>query len=251
MTEDAWSRIQGTAPAWLPSCGVRIELHVNIILMGAQGSGKGTQAAVLGPRLRLAKVATGDLFRAAIADGSELGTEVKAILEAGELVPDELTIAIVRARLEDIARQRAAGELSGALFDGFPRTAGQAEALDAILAEQDDRVDAVIEIDVPRDDLIERLAGRRVCPACGTVYHLEADPPRIQGACDKDGATLIQRDDDTPDAIRRRLEIYDEQTRPLLAYYEKRDLVTRVDGNQPIEAVTDAIVDAIGAGEAS
>lgn len=222
---------------------------MNIILMGAQGSGKGTQAAVLGPRLGLAKVAPGDLFRAAIADGSELGTQVKSILEAGDLVPDELTNAIVRARLEDIARQRAAGELNGALFDGFPRTAGQAEALDAILAEQNDQIDAVVEIDVPREDLIARLAGRRVCPACGTVYHLEADPPRIQGTCDKDGATLIQRDDDTPDAIRRRLEIYDAQTKPLLSYYEARGVVARVDGNQPIDAVTDAIVDAIAAEE--
>lgn len=224
---------------------------MNIILMGAQGSGKGTQAAILGPRLLLAKVATGDLFRAAIAEGSELGTRVKAILEAGELVPDELTNAIVRSRLEEIARLKASGELNGALFDGFPRTAGQAKALDEILAGQDDRIDAVIEIQVPREDLIERLAGRRVCPVCGTVYHLEADPPRIQGACDREGATLIQRDDDKPDAIRRRLEIYDEQTKPLLSYYEQRGLVTRVDGNQPIEAVTDAILDAIAAEEAS
>jgi adenylate kinase len=223
---------------------------VNIILMGAQGSGKGTQAAILGPRLHLAKVATGDLFRAAIAHGSELGTRVKAILEAGELVPDELTNAIVRVRLEDIAAKQAAGELNGALFDGFPRTAGQAEALDEILAGQDDRIDAVIEIQVPREDLIERLAGRRVCPVCGTVYHLEADPPRIQGTCDREGATLIQRDDDKPDAIRRRLEIYDAQTKPLLSYYDQRGLVTRVDGNQPIEAVTDAILDAIAAEEA-
>ncbi len=219
--------------------------------MGAQGSGKGTQAAVIGPRLKLEKVAPGDLFRAVIAEGSELGTQVKAILEAGELVPDDLTNAIVGARLEDIARRTAEGELNGALFDGFPRTAGQAAALDAILAEQDSRIDAVIEIEVPRDALIERLAGRRVCPACGAVYHLEADPPRVQGTCDRDGATLIQRDDDKPDAIRRRLEIYDAQTKPLLSYYEPRGLVTRVDGNQPIEAVTEAIVDAIAAGEAS
>jgi adenylate kinase len=218
--------------------------------MGAQGSGKGTQAAVIGPRLRLEKVATGELFRAAIADGSELGAQVKAILDAGELVPDALTNAIVRARLQNIAARKAAGELAGALFDGFPRTAGQAEALDEILAGQGDRVDAVIEIQVPREELIERLAGRRVCPVCGAVYHLEADPPRIQGACDREGATLIQRDDDTPDAIRRRLALYDEQTAPLLAYYGDRGLVTRIDGNQPIDAVTDAILDAIAAGEA-
>jgi adenylate kinase family enzyme len=113
-----------------------------------------------------------------------------------------------------------------------------------------DGIDAVIEIEVPRDDLIARLAGRRVCPVCGAVYHLEADPPRVQGTCDRDGSTLVQRDDDTPDAIRRRLEIYDDQTKPLLSYYEQRGLVTRVDGNQPIEAVTEDIVDAIAAGEA-
>lgn len=218
---------------------------MNIILMGAQGSGKGTQAAVIGPRLGLEKVATGDLFRAAIADESELGVQVKSILERGDLVTDELTNAIVEERLEDIARRKQAGELNGALFDGFPRTSGQAEALDEILARQDDSIDAVIEIQVPREELITRLAGRRVCPVCGAVYHLEADPPRNQGVCDRDGATLIQRDDDTPEAIRRRLEIYDEQTAPVLSYYEQRGVLKRVNGNQGIHDVTDAILRAI------
>lgn len=218
---------------------------MNVILMGAQGSGKGTQAAAIAPRLKLARIAPGDLFRAAIADGTELGAQVQSILERGDLVPDELTNAIVRARIQEVARQKAAGELSGALFDGFPRTAGQAEALDDILAEQDDRVDAVIEIQVEREDLIARLSGRRVCPVCNAVYHLVADPPRVQGQCDNDGATLIQRDDDTPEAIRRRLEIYDEQTAPLLSHYEATGALRRVDGNQPIEAVTEAILDAI------
>ena len=223
---------------------------MNIILMGAQGSGKGTQAAIIGPRLSLAKVAPGDLFRTAIAEESELGQEVKSILERGDLVPDELTNAVVRNRLDAIEHQKEAGELSGALFDGFPRTSGQAEALDSILADHNDQIDAVVEIQVPRDDLIRRLSGRRVCPSCGAVYHLEADPPRIQGACDRDGATLIQRDDDTPDAIRRRLEIYDEQTAPLLAYYEKRGVLHRVDGNRAIDEVTDGILDAIPGKEA-
>lgn len=218
---------------------------MNIILMGAQGSGKGTQAAVIGPRLGLEKVATGDLFRAAIADESELGVQVKSILERGDLVTDELTNAIVEERLEDIARRKESGELNGALFDGFPRTSGQAEALDEILVWQDDPIDAVIEIQVPREELITRLAGRRVCPVCGAVYHLDADPPRIQGVCDRDGATLIQRDDDTPEAIRRRLEIYDEQTAPVLSYYEQRGVLKRVNGNQGIHDVTDAILRAI------
>jgi adenylate kinase len=217
-------------------------LFVNIILMGAQGSGKGTQASVIGPRLGLEKIATGDLFRAAIAKKTELGVKVKSILERGDLVPDELTNAIVHVRLRDMARQKAEGTVRGALFDGFPRTTGQAEALDRIMAEQDDHIDVVIEIQVPREDLVARLSGRRVCPTCGSVYHIESDPPKTPGVCEKDGTPLGQRDDDMPDAIRRRLALYDEQTSPLLSYYEGRGIVRRVDGNAPIDDVTDAIL---------
>lgn len=213
--------------------------------MGAQGSGKGTQAAVIGPRLALEKIATGDLFRAAIAQETALGVKVKSILERGDLVPDELTNAIVQVRLRDMARRTAEGTCRGALFDGFPRTPGQAEALDRILADQDDRIDVVIEIQVPREDLVARLSGRRVCPTCGSVYHIEADPPKTQGVCDKDGTPLGQRDDDMPHAILRRLELYDEQTAPLLAHYEARGIVTRVDGNAPIDEVTDVILAAV------
>lgn len=223
---------------------------MNIILMGAQGSGKGTQAAVIGPRLRLEKVATGELFRAAIAQGSELGLQVKAILERGDLVPDQLTNAIVQARLRDIADRTSQGDLHGALFDGYPRTPGQAEALDGILGELDDRIDAVVEIQVPRDVLVTRLSGRRVCPQCGAVYHVDADPPETAGLCDKDGTALIQRDDDMPDAIRRRLELYDEQTAPLISHYERRGIVKRIDGNQGIDEVTKAILAAISREEA-
>jgi adenylate kinase len=217
-------------------------LFVNIILMGAQGSGKGTQASVIGPWLGLEKIATGDLFRAAIAKKTELGVKVKSILERGDLVPDELTNAIVHVRLRDMARQKAEGTVRGALFDGFPRTTGQAEALDRIMAEQDDHIDVVIEIQVPREDLVARLSGRRVCPTCGSVYHIESDPPKTPGVCEKDGTPLGQRDDDMPDAIRRRLALYDEQTSPLLSYYEGRGIVRRVDGNAPIDDVTDAIL---------
>jgi adenylate kinase len=223
---------------------------VNIILMGAQGSGKGTQAAIIGPRFALAKIATGDLFRAAIEDGTSLGNEVRAIIERGDLVPDELTNAIVRQRLQDIVTEKAAGNLAGALFDGYPRTAGQASALDDALACHHDRIDAVFEIQVPREALVERLSGRRVCPVCGAVYHIVADPPRLQGQCDNDGAVVIQRDDDTPDAIRRRLAIFDEQTAPLLSYYEAKDVLTRVDGNRDIVDVTQAIVAVLSGKEA-
>ncbi len=209
--------------------------------MGAQGSGKGTQARVLGPELNLVKVATGDLFRAAIAAGNELGQKVEAILARGDLVPDELTNAIVRERLAEIARAKAAGEVEGALFDGFPRTAAQAEALDQILADHDDRVTVVIELQVDPEKLVDRLSKRRVCANCGAVYNLEADPPAVAGVCDRCGGALVQRDDDKPEPIRRRLALYAEQTAPLLTYYGQRGLVEQVDGDRPIADVTAAI----------
>lgn len=215
---------------------------MHVILMGAQGAGKGTQAERLAPRLKLTHLSTGDVFRAEIKSGSELGVRLKAILDSGELVPDQLTLDIVNARLDAIA---ADPNSTGALFDGFPRTPAQAEGLDETLSARGEGIAAVIEIAVPRAHLVERLSGRRVCPVCGTTYHLEFNPPRVPGICDKEGAELIQRADDTPDAINRRLDLYFQQTEPLLAYYEARGLLRRVDGDQPIGAVTDQIVAAI------
>jgi adenylate kinase len=226
----------------------RVEGHalVYVILMGAQGSGKGTQAALIGPKLNLVKVATGDLFRAAIAQKSELGLQVQAILESGNLVPDELTNAIVQVRLAQIAAAKAKGEdVAGALFDGFPRTEPQARTLDEILANQGESLTAVVEIDVPREKLVARLAGRRVCESCGTVYHVEADPPAVPGICNKCGGKLLQREDDTPEAITRRLELYDDLTRPLLAYYAEQGVLERVDGDQDIQKVEQDLLDAI------
>ena len=217
-----------------------------VILMGAQGSGKGTQAAIIGPELKLVKVATGDLFRAAIAQGSELGLQVQSILESGNLVPDELTNAIVQVRLAQIAAQKGKGDdVDGALFDGFPRTEPQARALDEILAAQGEQLTAVVEIDVPRDHLITRLAGRRTCESCGAVYHVVSDPPQVEGICDKCGGSLVQREDDTPQAISRRLSIYDDQTRPLLDYYRERGVLKTVNGDQDIQKVTSDILEAI------
>ncbi|HWV36679.1 MAG TPA: adenylate kinase [Thermomicrobiales bacterium] len=217
-----------------------------VILMGAQGSGKGTQAALIGPKLKLVKVATGDLFRSAIAQGSELGQQVKSILEAGDLVPDELTNAIVRVRLQQIAAEKASGDtVNGALFDGFPRTEPQARALDEILASQGEELTAVVEIDVPREKLIARLAGRRTCEACGAVYHIVSDPPKVEGICDRCGGTLVQREDDTPEAIKRRLSLYDEMTAPLISYYGDRGVLERVNGDQDIDAVERDIMQAI------
>lgn len=217
-----------------------------VILMGAQGSGKGTQAERIGPELKLVKVATGDLFRSAIAQQSELGMQVKSIIEAGDLVPDELTNAIVQVRLAQIAAQReTSDDVAGALFDGFPRTEAQARALDDILAKQDVSLNAVIEIDVPREKLIARLGGRRTCESCGAVYHVESDPPTIEGICNKCGGKLVQREDDKPEAIARRLALYDDQTKPLLDYYRAKCVLVTIDGDQHIDDVTAAILAAL------
>lgn len=218
-----------------------------VIFMGAQGSGKGTQAERIGPKLKLVKVATGDLFRSAIAQQSELGLKVQSIIESGNLVPDELTNAIVQVRLAQIAANRLKDDdVDGALFDGFPRTEAQAKALDDILASQDTKLDAVIEIDVPREKLIARLAGRRTCEACGAVYHVESDPPKVDGICDKCGGKLIQREDDKPDSIARRLALYDNQTRPLLDYYRAKGILVTINGDQNIDTVTSDILNALG-----
>ncbi len=215
--------------------------------MGAQGSGKGTQAALIGPQLNLVKIATGDLFRAEIASGSALGLELKEILGRGDLVPDELTNAIVRGRIAEIVDDRNQGEaVAGALFDGFPRTDVQARALDSILAEQGEQITVVVEIEVPRDVLVRRLSGRRVCVDCGTVFHVESNPTSRPGVCDRCGGTVIQREDDRPEPIARRLALYDDQTAPLLEYYRERGLLERVDGNQEVDTVTSSILAVIG-----
>lgn len=217
-----------------------------VILMGAQGSGKGTQAERIGPELKLVKVATGDLFRAAIAQQSELGLQVQSIIESGNLVPDELTNAIVQVRLSQIAAMRdKSDDVEGALFDGFPRTEAQARALDDILESQGVKLNAVVEIDVPRENLVNRLAGRRTCENCGSVYHVEIDPPKVEGICNKCGGKLVQREDDKPDAIERRLALYDNQTKPLLDYYREKGVLVSIDGDQSIDDVTAAILSAV------
>lgn len=219
-------------------------MAVYAILMGAQGSGKGTQAAIIGPELKLAKVATGELFRNAIAVQSELGQTVEGILARGDLVPDDVTNAIVRERVTAIVEQVRSGDgrVSGALFDGFPRNEAQARALDGIFADLGEALTIVVEIDVPREALIERLAGRRTGATTGKIYN-------INGLSDAEiaalGEDLIQRDDDTPEAIKRRLALYDEQTAPTLAYYGDRGILVTVNGDQDVDAVTNEIRAAI------
>lgn len=218
---------------------------MHVILMGAQGAGKGTQAERIAPRYRLAHLSTGELFRTAVANGTELGLLAKGYLDRGELVPDDVTLGIVDAKLLEISTAKP--ELQGALFDGFPRTAAQAEGLDIALARRDERIAVVIEVSVPREKLVARLAGRRVCSNCGATYHIDFNPPRQEGVCDRCGGTLVQRQDDTPEAITRRLETYFAQTEPLLSYYQARGLLRRVDGDRPIDEVTDGIAAAIDA----
>jgi len=214
-----------------------------VILMGAQGAGKGTQALRVAPRLGLVHVSTGDLFRAAIANSTPLGREVKSIYDRGELVPDDITTGLVVEKLAEIARQRRLGEgANGAVFDGFPRNRAQAEGLDAALALTGDAITTVVQIEVPLETLVARLAGRRVCTRCNAVYHVEFNPPRRAGICDRCGGEVVQREDDQPGPIKRRLDLYAQETEPLLAYYRDRGLLTTVSGNQPIERVTEEIV---------
>jgi adenylate kinase len=207
--------------------------------MGGPGAGKGTQAKRLVDSLGLPQIATGDLFRANLKNETELGKLAKTYMDAGELVPDKVTVAMVKDRLS------SPDCVNGAVLDGFPRTISQAEAFDAMLAEMGERISVAPYIHVDRAVLLQRLAGRWTCPDCGFVYHALFSPPRQPGVCDHDGAALYQRDDDTEETQKRRIEVYFAQTAPLLDYYSKRDLLIEVDGEQSIDDVHEALLAAI------
>lgn len=213
-----------------------------VVLMGGPGAGKGTQARKLENEMGLPQISTGDLFRENLKNETELGRLAQQYMDAGELVPDEVTVGMVRQRLErpDTAE--------GAIFDGFPRTIAQADALEALLAESDERVSTVPYIHVDRELLLKRLAGRWTCPRCGRVYHELFSPPQVAGVCDVDGAELYQREDDTEETQRRRIEVYFEQTAPLLDYYREKGLLVEIDGDQPIDAVYEELRNAIEQG---
>jgi len=216
-----------------------------VVLLGAVGVGKGTQAATLARDDGLFHLATGDLFRRALRDGTPLGEVARGYMRRGELVPDEITVAMVAEALAD---PTAAG---GVVFDGFPRTQAQAEALDRLLAAQGAAVDCAVLIDVPEEALVARVAGRWVCPTCGTPYHLTEDPPRRAGICDRDGSALVQREDDRPDVFRARLR---EQLPPMedvVDHYRRAGILVRIDGNQPIEVVTATVRAAMAESAAS
>ena len=204
---------------------------MNIILMGAPGAGKGTQADLMKERLKLPHVSSGDLFRENIRNHTELGKQVKAILDHGDLVPDSLTIAMIRERVNkpDCAH--------GLILDGFQRTIAQADALDALFAESNERVQHVLYVKVAGEKLIERLAGRWFCKICQTPYHIVYNPPQVAGVCDKDGGELIQRPDDRPETVTNRLKVYFDQTSPLIEHYRRKGLLTEINGEQDIEKV--------------
>lgn len=202
-----------------------------VVLMGGPGAGKGTQARRLAKELGLPQVASGDLFRENIKNKTALGKLAQQYTDAGELVPDEVTVAMVRERLA------MADCAEGALLDGFPRTISQAEALDELLAERGQKISIVPFIRVSPEVLLQRLAGRWTCTQCGHVFHQLFQPPKVAGVCDFDGSPLYQREDDTEETQRRRIEVYFENTAPLLEYYRQRGLLAEVNGEQPIEGV--------------
>jgi adenylate kinase len=212
---------------------------MNIILLGPPGSGKGTQALKLGEQYHIPQISTGDILRGAVKERTPLGVEAQGYMDQGKLVPDEVVVGIVRERL------MAADCNGGFILDGFPRTLPQAEALDDTLQGMQRKIDHVISVEVDNEELLRRLTGRRTCRTCGTMYHLIFNPPKKDGICDQCGGELYQRDDDQEATIRARLQVYEEQTAPLIAYYRNKGLVRSIDGVGAIEEIFQAIVKAI------
>ena len=209
--------------------------ELNLVLLGPPGSGKGTQGERLQEDFRLPYWATGDILRAAVRNGTELGAAAKEYMDRGDLVPDEVMVGLIAER---VSSEEAS---DGFILDGFPRTIGQGEALDARLTELYRLLTAVILIEVPDEEVVRRLSGRRVCVKEGHIFHMEFDPPKNEGVCDMDGSRLEIRDDDKPDVIRRRLGTYHEKTEPLVGYYEERSVLRRVDGLPAPDEVSDRI----------
>ncbi len=213
---------------------------LNLILMGLPGAGKGTQAEKIKEEYDIPHISTGDMFRLAIKEGTDLGKKAKAFMDQGALVPDEVTIGIVRERLmKDDCK-------NGFLLDGFPRTIAQAKSLEQLLTELNESISSVLHVDVPEEKLVERLSGRRICPICGTAYHVAFNPPKVEGICDKDGTPLTQRDDDKPETVKNRLAVNIEQMQPLLDFYQNKGHLVRVNGDQDINDVFQEIRSKLG-----
>jgi adenylate kinase len=213
---------------------------VRLVLVGPPGAGKGTQAQFIAEHLSVPKISTGDIFRANVGQGTELGLLAKTYMDRGDLVPDEVTIDMVRARLaEDDA-------VTGFLLDGFPRTVPQAEVLDDMLREiGDHKLDVVLELVVEKDEVVRRLSGRRTCRTCNHIWHIDFDPPTTEGVCDLDDGELYQRDDDQAETIINRLDVYDAQTAPLVNYYARRGVLVGIDATGPVDDVTQRAIDAL------
>jgi adenylate kinase len=209
--------------------------ELNLVLLGPPGSGKGTQGERLNEDLRLPYYATGDILRGAVRDETELGKSAKEYMDRGDLVPDEVIVGVIAERIDSEEAR------DGFILDGFPRTTPQAEALDAKLEELGRSVGAVLLIDVSDDEVVKRLGGRRTCEANGHVFHVDFNPPKVDGVCDIDGSPLIVRDDDKPDVIRKRLATYHEKTEPLVTYYDDKGVLRRVDGERDPDEVTEEL----------
>lgn len=213
---------------------------MKIIMLGAPGAGKGTQAKMLAEKYGIPHISTGDIFRANIKNNTELGKKAKSYMDAGELVPDELTVDLVldRIKVKDC--------MNGFILDGFPRNIPQAEALDYALNNQNEKIDYAINVDVPDANIIERMSGRRACLNCGATYHVVTIPPKKEGICDVCGSELVLRDDDQPETVKKRLDVYHEQTQPLIDYYKKQNILKSVNGMEPMETVFANIVAILG-----
>ncbi len=209
---------------------------MKIVMLGAPGAGKGTQAMMISEKYGLPHISTGDIFRANIKNGTELGMKAKAFMDEGRLVPDELTVELLLDRVKEEDCR------NGYVLDGFPRTIPQADVLTEALAKSGDKVDYAINIDVPDENIVRRMSGRRACLNCGATYHIEHIPPKKEGICDVCGKELVQRDDDRPETVLKRLGVYHEQTQPLIDYYEKAGVLRNVDGTRSLEEVFSDIV---------
>lgn len=214
---------------------------MKIIMLGAPGAGKGTQAKQIAGKYNIPHISTGDIFRANIKNNTELGQEAKTYMDQGLLVPDELTCDLVVDRIQQDDC------VNGFVLDGFPRTIPQAEALENALAKLNESMDFAIDVDVPDENIVNRMSGRRACLKCGATYHIVSIPPKKEGVCDNCGSELVIRDDDKPETVQKRLNVYHEQTQPLIDFYSKKGILKSVDGTQPMDKVFEDIVNILGA----
>ena len=222
------------------ACVLAWRFQMKIVMLGAPGAGKGTQAKMIAEKYGIPHVSTGDIFRANIKNDTELGKEAKQYMDQGKLVPDELTVKIL---LDRVAQDDCK---NGYVLDGFPRTIPQANVLDEALTKLGDRIDYAVNVDVPDDNIINRMGGRRACVACGATYHIVYNAPKTEGICDNCGKELIIRDDDQPETVKNRLKVYHEQTQPLIDFYEGKGVLKSVDGTADMKDVFAAIVEILG-----